>query len=208
MRKTAIFALSLSALFLWGCDMSINRSQYLGDGERSAGMTSVNGSIHVGANCTVEGNCRTVNGRIEVGDGSRTKDLETVNGSIVLDENVAVDGNAMTVNGSVKCGAGSRLAGSVTTVNGSIELRSAVVEKDINTVNGDIRLLEKSSVGGDIVIKGRDGVFSRVHSLEIRIEGGSVVEGDIDVRDPERKVKVIISKDSIVRGKIRNAEVE
>ena len=33
------------------------------------------------------------------------------------------------------------------------------------------------------------------------------MEGGIDVRDPERKVKVYLDKDSNVNGEIRNAEV-
>jgi hypothetical protein len=68
-------------------------------------------------------------------------------------------------------------------------------------------LSEKSVVRGSIVIKGRHGHFSGHDRLEIRVVGGSIVEGGIDVRDPERKVKVYIDKESRVNGEIRNAEV-
>lgn len=207
MRKPAILALSLAALFLWACDMSVNRSQYLADGESSAGMTSVNGSLHIGADCTVKGGCRTVNGRIDVGAGSRVMSLDTVNGSISVGENVTVDGDVDSVNGSVRLGRGSRVLGGVETVNGSLELTGAVVGEDVETVNGDVRLRDKSSVGGDIIVGKRRGVFSRVHVQEIRVEGGSTVEGGIDVRDPDVRVRVVIDKDSTVRGEIRNAEV-
>jgi hypothetical protein len=62
-------------------------------------------------------------------------------------------------------------------------------------------------VHGGIVIKGRYGFFSRGHDLEIRLEGGSIVEGGIEVRDPDRKVKVYLDKDSAIQGDVRNAEV-
>jgi len=82
-----------------------------------------------------------------------------------------------------------------------------VVSDEVSTVNGDVLLSEKSVVRGGIVIKGRHGHFSSHDRVEIRVEGGSIVEGGIDVRDPERKVKVTIGKDSTVNGEIRNAEV-
>ncbi len=207
MKKALLPILAAAFLCFSACDMSVNRSQYLGDGERSAGLTSVNGSIRVGSNCTVDGGCRTVNGRIEVGDGSRVDDLDTVNGRIEIGANVQVDGDAETVNGSIECGPGSKVLGKVTTVNGSLELRNTVVSEDLSTVNGDVRLREKSVVRGDIVIKGKRGFFSGGHRLEIRVEGGSIVEGGIDVRDPDNEVKVYISKDSTVKGEIRNAKV-
>jgi DUF4097 and DUF4098 domain-containing protein YvlB len=209
MKNAWISFMALSFLSFYACDASVNRSKTLGDGERSAGMSSVNGSIYVGSNCTVDGSCHTVNGRIEVGDGSAVESLETVNGRITIGANVAVDGDAKTVNGSVECGPGSKVRGRVGTVNGRIELRDTLVEDEVATVNGDVRLREKSVVRGAIVIKGRHSHFfgGRDRDLEIRIEGGSVVEGGIDVRDPERKVKVYIDKDSTVNGEIRNAEV-
>jgi DUF4097 and DUF4098 domain-containing protein YvlB len=207
MRRSAIFALPLAALLLWGCDVSVNRSQYLADGESSAGMTSVNGSLHIGAGCTVKGGCRSVNGRIEVGTGSKVMGLDTVNGSITVGENVTVDGDAETVNGSINIDSGSRVLGGVDMVNGSLELTGAVVNHDVSTVNGDVRLRDKSSVGGDIIVRKNRGVFSRVRVQEIRVEGGSVVEGGIDVRDRDNRVRVTIDKDSAVRGEIRNAEV-
>ncbi|MCU0237566.1 MAG: hypothetical protein MUC72_10850 [Acidobacteria bacterium] len=208
MKRNLMFSfLVLSFLSFCACDASVNRSIHVGDGERSAGLTSVNGSIRVGSNCTIEGNCRTVNGRIEIGDGSRVEELDTVNGRIVIGANVEVDGDAGTVNGSIECGAGSKVRGKVSTVNGRVELRNAAVSDEVSTVNGDVLLSDKSVVRGGIVIKGRRGHFSSHDRLEIRVEGGSIVEGGIDVRDPERKVKVYVDKDSKVNGEIRNAEV-
>lgn len=199
--------LLLVAVFLYGCDVSVNRSVHLRDGEHSRGMTSVNGSIHVGARCVVDGNCRTVNGRIEVGDDSKVGDLNSVNGRIRLGANVDVDGNAKTVNGSIDCGSGSRIHGRLSTVNGRIELRNTEVDEEVSTVNGDVLLREGSVIRGDIVIKGRQGNFFDQPRLEIRISEGSRVEGGIMVRDADIKVKVYLSKDSTVKGEIRNAQV-
>ena len=82
-NKTCCFPFCcMSFLSFCGCDASVNSSRHLGDGERSHGLTSVNGSIYVGARCIVDGSCHTVNGRIEVGDGSQVETLETVNGRI------------------------------------------------------------------------------------------------------------------------------
>jgi len=208
-KIAGIHFLCLFALFFWSCDASVNRSRHLGDGERSTGLTSVNGSIFVGSKCTVDGSCHTVNGRIEVGDGSQVEALETVNGRIRIGANVVVGGDAGTVNGSIECGPGSKVHGDVSTVNGSVELRNTVVDDEVSTVNGDVRLREKSVVRGGIVIKGRNSHFfgGHDHGLEIRIEGGSTVEGGIDVRDPDRKVKVYLDKDSTIQGDVRNAEV-
>ncbi len=210
MKKNAwLSVLIISFLSFCACDASVNSSRRLGDGERSTGLTSVNGSITVGANCIVDGNCHTVNGRIEVGDGSQVEALETVNGRIRIGAKVDVGGNAGTVNGSIESGPGSKVHGEVSTVNGSVELRGTVVDDEVSTVNGDVRLQEKSVVRGGIAIKGRSGHFFGGHGnvLEIRVEGGSTVEGGIDVRDPERKVMVYVDKDSKVNGEIRNAEV-
>jgi hypothetical protein len=208
MKNTAILFLLFFSVCFWGCDASVNRSIHLRDGEHSGGLNSVNGSIHVGNNCRVDGNCHTVNGRIEVGNDSRVGDLDTVNGRIRLGANVDVDGSAHTVNGSIECDAGSKVHGRLSTVNGRIELRNTEVDEELSTVNGDILLSEKSVVRGDIVIKGNHGGFFDHHQrLEIRISGGSRVEGGILVRDEDVEVKVYVSKDSSVKGEIRNAQV-
>lgn len=208
--KTKMVANPIILLFvvaLWSCDVSVNRSIHVRDGESSHGLTSVNGSIHVGSRCRVDGGSHTINGRIEVGDDSRVRDLETVNGRITLGARVDVDGNVKTVNGAIECGRGSKVHGRLSTVNGGIELRNTEVDEEVSTVNGDVRLSEKSVVRGDIVIKGRHGVSFDHQRLEIRISDGSRVEGGIIVRDEDIEVKVYLSKDSTVKGEIRNAQV-
>jgi hypothetical protein len=205
-KKIILVFLALSFMFFCGCDMSVNRSIHVADGEHSGAQTSVNGSIHVGARCQVEGSCRTVNGSIQVGDASQVCDLDTVNGRISIAAGVVVDGNAKTVNGAITCGSGSKIHGRLSTVNGRIELKNTEVDEEVSTVNGDI-LLAKSLVRGDIVIKGSHGHFFDHQRLEIRISDGSRVEGGIIVRDPDVEVKVYLSKDSSVKGEIKNAQV-
>ena len=189
--KTKIAAmpfLLVLAVLLWGCDVSVNRSIHVRDGESSHGLTSVNGSIHVG-------------------DDSQVRDLDTVNGRISIAARVAVDGNAKTVNGSITCGSGSKIHGWLTTVNGRIKLKNTEVDEEMSTVNGDILLLAKSLVRGDIIIKGSHGHLFDHQRLEIRISDGSRVEGGIIVRDADVEVKVYLSKDSTVKGEIKNAQV-
>ncbi|HSQ35975.1 MAG TPA: hypothetical protein VLQ89_08290 [Candidatus Binatia bacterium] len=206
-KRSLWLVFGLAVVWSWGCDMNVNRSIHVNDGENNSAQTSVNGSIHIGARCRIEGDCRTVNGSIHVGDGSHVRDLDTVNGRISLAEGVDVDGDASTVNGSIVCGAGSRVHGRVSTVNGRIELKNCTVDEDLSTVNGDIELLAKSLVHGDIVIRGRHGrLFDHSH-LSIWIKEGSRLEGGIIVRDPDIDVKVYISKDSAVKGRIENAQV-
>lgn len=206
--KITIFQIALfSAVFFWSCNASVNRSFYVRDGEQSGGLISVNGSIHLGLNCRVVGSCHAVNGNIEVGDGSRVRDLDTVNGRIHIGSNVDMDGHAGTVNGAIDCGIGSKIHGRLTTVNGSIELRNTQVDEEVSTINGDILLSEKSVARGDIVIKDRRGSSRDHQRLNIRISGGSQVEGSIIVQDENAEVRVYISKDSTVKGEVRNAQV-
>lgn len=209
MHKKSHFLLVfvLAAVLFYGCDMNVNRSVTIRDGESSHGQTSVNGSIRVGSRSRVEGNCRTVNGSIHVGNDARVRKLDTVNGSISLGANVRVDGSAATVNGSIICAGGSKIHGRLTTVNGRIELKNCEVDENLSTVNGNIQLLAQSLVHGNIVIKGRRRHLSGSRPITIRIEDGSVVEGNIEVRDPKNKVEVYIGRDACVKGEIHNAKV-
>jgi len=206
-KNQALGLLLLSFILFCNCDVSVNRSIHLRDGEHSGGQTSVNGSIYVGARCRVDGDCRTVNGSIQVGDDSQVGSLDTINGRITLAARVEVDGSASTVNGSIHSGSGSKIHDRLTTVNGRMELQKSEVDEELSTVNGNILLLDRSLVHGNIVIKGRRGHFFGNRHIEIRIEAGSIVEGNIDVQDPENKVEVYISKDADVKGEIRNAKV-
>jgi len=180
--------LTACTLLVTGC--GVNKSIQIADGETVDGSkATVNGSVRIGSDCTVRGDCRTVNGRVTVGAGSEVGGLQSVNGSIKIAENVTVDGEVGTVNGSIP---GSVITDDITTVNGSIHLSRTEVGGNLGTVNGSVTLEDNSRVSGNVLIKGKSTRYGKKKPIEIRISGGSVVEGDIIVRDPKRTVKVIL----------------
>jgi predicted acyltransferase (DUF342 family) len=154
----------------------------------------------------VKGSCRTVNGAIWAGDESRVRKLQTVNGRIETGENVEVEGDLETVNGSVRCGVGTRISGRIRTVNGGISLDNTLVEEDLVVNNGDILLRSESRVRGDIIVRRSRG-SKRNRRMRIEIADESVVEGDIEVRDPRLRVVVILTGGGRVLGDIEDAEV-
>ena len=92
---------TIALLTIWAlaaCDVSVNRSIRVADGESVEGdRITVNGRIRIGSGAEVRGDCQTVNGRITVGDDSRVGSLSTVNGRIMLGQNVTVEGDLATV---------------------------------------------------------------------------------------------------------------
>jgi DUF4097 and DUF4098 domain-containing protein YvlB len=197
------------AILLMGCSgVSVNQSITIPDGEkRAAGLNSVNGSITIGRDCEIGGECRTVNGRIKVGDDSRVSDLGTVNGGITLGREVTVAGDVDTVNGPVHCHSGTTVDGEVTTVNGDIRLENTRVEGNVRTYNGDIHLEAESRVLGDLVVEDNKGSHSERGQLRIDITDGSVVSGDVIVRDEDLDVVVHISGGGAVKGEVIGAKI-
>ncbi len=208
MQIRILIALAAFALvFAAGCQAGVNRTMRLADGETSdSGFSSVNGSILIGRDAEVRGSSQTVNGRISVDDGAKVRGLSSVNGSIRIDDKVTVDGDLESVNGGIECGTGSRIDGDVETVNGDVELEGTVVDGTIETINGEVTLRGASRVTRDVVIGRNRGNSSR-RVLEIRLSGGSVIEGDVIVKARNRKVQVVLAGGSEVKGEIDGAEV-
>jgi DUF4097 and DUF4098 domain-containing protein YvlB len=220
--RSLVFACAFLLAFA-GC--GVNKTIRIADGETvEGGRATVNGGVYIGDGCEVRGSCRTVNGRVTVGTGSRVGGLQTVNGSISLSEevvvdgdlsavngsiqlaeNVAVRGEVSTVNGTVGVARGGEVSGDVTTVNGGINIDHAEIDGGLETVTGSISLTDHSRVAKDVVIKGKRK--SGQKALQITVDGGSVIEGDIVVREPRRKVTVVLSNGGSVAGEIINAEV-
>lgn len=199
--------LCLFIFFIFACDIGINRTIYIGDGETKRGdINSVNGSIIIGKECKVLGSSRTVNGRIEVGKQSQVEDLQSVNGGIQVDDGVRVAGDIETVNGGISCGREVEIAGGVKTINGKIRLFNTLVSRNVKTINGEITLEDQSRVRGDIVIEGKRRGFEDWNKLRIKIKN-SLVEGDIRVEDADANVLVYLSDGGKVMGKIEHAEV-
>jgi hypothetical protein len=202
-RSTMIYARNLGILLmvvmvLSGCELSINSPVVVPDGESRVGLlTTVNGDVTIGKDCTIEGSSTTVNGSINVGDGSIVEDLNAVNGLIRVGKGVSVQGNIESVNGLVELGAESEVSGNVGTVNGAIEL---------DTVNGDIELRNNSVVKGDVVIKDKADISKRQSPIEIKVTGGSIIEGDVVVKR-NVDVRLILSDGGKVLGQVEGAEI-
>jgi acetyltransferase-like isoleucine patch superfamily enzyme len=203
-----VFYLSIFTILISSCNVSVNRSIHINDGETvRRSLNSVNGSIHIGKDCVIKSGCRSVNGRIEIGSNSKVEDLNTVNNRISVGKDVIVKGDIYSVNGSVRCRSGVEVKGDVGTVNGSIELEKTKVFYDISTYNGNITLTDNSLVEGDVFIKDNKGRSNRDRPLKISVEGGSTVEGDIIVKADDIEVIVSLTGGGRVLGKIKGAEV-
>ena len=197
---------------------SINKSVKIAAGEESGGATSVNGSITVGADATVTGNLKTVNGSIRIDDGAsieeaatvnggvrlaarvRAESLTTVNGSINVGENGDISDEVGAVNGRISLGKGTRVADDVGNVNGQIGLAGAEVGGNVTTVNGDIELSDGAVVKGDVVVeKPSNWSWGKEKSRKPRIVigPGSRVDGEIRL---DRKVELFISESAEVGG--------
>lgn len=197
---------------------SINKSIKIDAGDESAGATSVNGSITVGAEATVTGGIKTVNGKIRVDDGAnirkaatvngslqlgdkvRSRSLHTVNGSIRLGRDCEVDGDIEAVNGSIKTEQGSTVADDVENVNGDMEIQGSVLSGNLSTVNGDIEIMDGSVLKGDLVVKKPGGWGwndSRKRKPRVIIGPGAIVEGEIVA---EREIELYISESAEVGG--------
>ena len=202
----------LLALFLLfsGCDMdiSVNKDVTIPAGSRHKdGVTSVNGNIRVESDAVVNGPCTTVNGRIDVSDNSQVEELTTVNGRIRLGENVVVDGEVTTVNGGVRSGRNTEIRAGINTVNGDVDLAGTRCARNIETVNGNITLSEGAVVEHDVIIGEVRGDSDKPRKITIRLSGGSIVKGNIEVQDRSVEARVILSEGSRVEGEIIDAEV-
>jgi DUF4097 and DUF4098 domain-containing protein YvlB len=224
--------LAFTTLLILACgassDTGINKSLFVADGEhKSNGLRSVNGSISVGNEATVDGNCSTVNGEITIGENAevgelscvngaikvdrntRTQEISCVNGSIDLNSEVKADGDVSTVNGAIRSRRETMIAGDMSTVNGDMSTLQSLIVGDISTVNGDISLYDKTTVKGNIVID-RDGKRPKDKTfklLTVRIDGASKVNGDINVKGDDANVTVILAGGGEVLGEIINAKV-
>jgi hypothetical protein len=151
---------------------TVNGGLRVADKVRSRSLSTVNGSIDIASDVTVDGEVSAVNGRISVGGGSKVaKDLGNINGDIEL--------------------AGSEVGGDVSTVNGDIELAEGAV------VMGDV-IVEKprgwnNSKGKPRVVIGPGSRVEGVIRLEREVKlyisesaevGG--VEGEMTLDDAVR----------------------
>ncbi|MFC1493519.1 hypothetical protein ACFL6O_06110 [candidate division KSB1 bacterium] len=208
MRTRLLFIITIALIPAINCNVGINRTIYIDDGEKVRGsQNTVNGSIIIGSDCEVGGDCRSVNGDIEVGENSNVRSLQAVNGRIRLEKDVTVRGDIEAINMRILCSPGVKIEGEVYSVNGKIDLDNTTVSKNVSTYNGDIILSGRSRINGDIIIRRNRGEHQHRRSLTIEIADGSVVEGDVIVRDRDIEVTVYLMNGGKVEGKIVDAEV-
>ncbi len=203
-----IVTLIFFSILLTACNLEINKTIRIEDGSvETSSLNSVNGGIIIGRDCEIQGDCRAVNGAIEVGENSTVKDLQSVNGSISLASGVIVNGDISAVNGSINALNRSRIEGEITTINGSIELFETFVKSDLSTRNGNITIRDSSRVGGDIIIGEANGQSKKHRHIDININNNSVVKGGVIVEDAHVSVRVYLTNGGQVLGKIVNAEL-
>ncbi|MEM1181572.1 MAG: hypothetical protein AAGM22_24730, partial [Acidobacteriota bacterium] len=135
------------------------------DNSNTRNLSSVNGTVNIGDQVTVDGDASTVNGALRVGNSTVSGDVETVNGSIKLSGST-VERNMKTINGSIKLYAGSRLLGDIT------------IQKTRGRYNWSkalkIELRDGSVVEGDIINEDPD------REVEVYLRDGSAVNGKIE----------------------------
>jgi hypothetical protein len=205
-RRILLGALLITGLLAMGA--GINESVRVDSGEVHDGdLSTVNGGIKIGDNATINGDAESVNGGVDVGENCRVEGLGSVNGGVSVGAGTAVAKKVEAVNGRIVLERGVTASG-VATINGRIKMTGAEIAGDVSTINGDISLRESSTIGGDIVVKARGkGSNDRDRPLQIELEDGSVVEGNILVEDETIPVEVHLGGGSRVMGRIENAEV-
>ena len=208
MFRAWLVFLCLTVLVICGCRIKVNGDIRIREGKQASGsLMTINGNIRVGPGGRVTGSCRSVNGRIYVMENAIVRSLQSVNGDIDLESNVDVQGDVESVNGGINARNGVMVNGDINTVNGSIRVNGTEVRRDVTSYNGDIQLSERSVVHGDIIIRDSKGESNRTRPLRIRIDGMSVVEGNVIVKNEDLRVELILAGESQVRGRIRDAEV-
>ena len=183
---------------LTACNTSVNEDIEVAPGDMPGGNSmTVNGDVNVAPGARAgERSFRTVNGEIRLGDGSEVSDCATVNGTVEVGEGVR-SGDLETVNGNLRLGRDSQVEGHVKVVNGYVEVApGARVVRNIETVNGRIEL-HGAQVGGDL----------RNVNGGMLVTAGSVVEGDLVVKDPGedrlgKRPRIVIGPDSKVVGRL------
>jgi len=205
-----LISLFFAALFLMtGCNTTINKSIYIEDGDRrSSSVNTVNGSVIIGDDCEIRGQCRSVNGAIRMGTGSKTRSLQAVNGSITIGPECMISGTVESVNGSVRAGRDVKIRKGLKTINGDIDLTGVSVGGDVKTHNGNMTLSAGTEIEGDILVKRSKSNRRSRRRLTIRISGNSIVHGDVINEDEALEVRVILSDGGRIQGETHDVEVE
>jgi DUF4097 and DUF4098 domain-containing protein YvlB len=195
-------------IFLISCTATINETVYVKDGEvRNKDITSINGGIIIGNDCKVHGSCRAVNGEIRVGQKSVVSELQSVNGNITVGPASTIRGDIEAVNGEILTDPGVQVTGDVSSINGNIVLQNTIISNNLETVNGDISLKDSTIVEKNIFVKWKSKFSDDKRQVDIYIQNGSRVMGNIEVEDKKISVRVYVSSDSKILGDVIDAEI-
>jgi len=198
-----LFALALIA----SCTTRVNESIVIPDGKTiHKDLLTINGDIRIGNNSIVDGNCKSVNGRIVIGENSAVGDIKSVNGAVSIGKNSRVKKKIVVVNGSVEVDSQAVVVGDVATVNGSVTLTNARLLSDLVTVNGDLYFKDHSQVLGDVIVKGNSKKDEK-RRIDIFLNDGSVVKGNIRVNAKNTQVLVHMRGNSKIEGDVIGAEL-
>jgi hypothetical protein len=140
----------------------------------SSGSSTINGEIDVGSDAIVDGNLRTINGRIYLANGAQAGNLTTINGNIRLGDGAYAD-DLQAVNGELKLGKNARAA-KLATVNGDVVVaQGAHISGNVGSVNGNL-ILCGTQLDGELSF----------YNGSVLLADGSVIHGNVTARKPTR----------------------
>lgn len=219
-KRTIATSVAALVILMFAAEASafgLNKSIEIEAGSESDGQSTINGSISVGNDATVNGTLETVNGTIRVSENARIGDAQTVNGSvriasgvtadeigsvngsISVDENATIEGISV-VNGRISLETGTKVGNDVANVNGEIGVTGAEIGGDLSTVNGDVTLTGNAILRGDLTVEKPHGFGwndDERRKPKIIVGPGARVEGNIVL---EREVELYISETAEVGG--------
>lgn len=162
-----------------------NGAVTLDEGARAASIKARNGAVTLRGDNVAE-RIEARNGRISIGAESTINgSIETRNGRIMVNRESTVEGDIETRNGSVETEEGVRIAGEVETRNGSITLVGTQVDVLVDSRNGDIRLRGGTVVQGDVRLLMNEN-WSGSTPPVLSIDSESRVEGRLIVDERAR----------------------
>jgi cytoskeletal protein CcmA (bactofilin family) len=170
------------------------------EGQHLGNVTTVNGSVTVGANAVV-GSAHTVNGPVRLEHGAAAASIATVNGAIQLGEHSHITGAVHAVNGAMEVADGATVNGELGNVNGEIRVRGAHIGGPVKTASGDILAGPGAHIDGGIIVERPHGRDFSGHVPRIVIGPGAVVNGPMHF---EREVNLYVSDHATI-GTIEGA---
>lgn len=214
MIRHPVIVLPILTLLLAGCNVNKN-IDVPANAHWSSGSSTINGEINVGGDAIVDGNLRTINGRIYLADGAQTGDLMAINGNIRLGDGVHA-GNLQTVNGEIKLGKntfakklatvnggiiadhGVHISGNVGNVNGNIILCGARLDGNLSLYNGSVLLTDGAVIHGNVTVKKPTRDYqenAKLHEPAVIVGPHAAVDGDITF---ERSGELYVSDSAVI----------